>query len=351
MFLKPKTKHFFADCAEHTITVARTSAAIPPLVVEELRECASDDEAGLTGALKSLQPKRAANFTQAVCGIYPTRRVVRRVTLDPKRVKEAGYLNEVTAQQLRIEPDQHTLILLNAQDGKEYDMAQATQKEAIICGLPSEDVVSEQERLLAAGLYPDRLELGTLALLGALADYLAFTKSKTPALVLEMAADATQSFIVSATGGLEATRAITQGFVGMIPVVQKELNLKDEESAQKLFYSNAFDFTGLAPLLTKKLLKDLQSSIGFYEVQTGQSIGQVICPGLPPKLAWIEAALAEQLAVPVFKPDLAAWLQARQITLAPPVASVLAPRHLGLFGLMAQHTTPVNHAAASDKVS
>ena len=138
----------------------------------------------------------------------------------------------------------------------------------------------------------------------------------------------------------------------MIPVVQKELNLKDEESARKLFYSNAFDFTGLAPLLTKKLLKDLQSSIGFYEVQTGQSIGQVICPMLPPKLAWLEPAIAAQLAVPVLKPDLPTWLQSLQITLAAPVAAVQDARHLGLFGLMAQPINPAAaHAAAPEKAS
>ncbi|MEI6860954.1 MAG: hypothetical protein WCL04_01715 [Verrucomicrobiota bacterium] len=352
MFFTPKTKYFFADCTEHTLLLARTSAAVPPLVVEEVRECASDDPPAWAEALKSLQPKRAGNFTQAVCGIYPARRVVRRVTLEPKRVREAGYLNEVASQQLSIEPEQHTLMVLNAHDGKEYDMAQATQKEAVICGLPTEDIVSTQDKLLAGGLYPDRLELGTLAVVGALADYLNFNKSKMPVLVLEIAADVTQSFIVSAQG-LEATRAIPQGLEGMIPVVQKELNLKDEESARKLFYSNAFDFTGLAPLMTKRLLKDLQSSIGFYEVQTGQSIGQVICPMLPPKLAWIESAIAAQLAVPVLNPDLAAWLQSRQITLAEPVASAYGVRHLGLFGLMAQHTInpTATHATAPEKAS
>ncbi len=351
MFFSPKTKHFFADCTEHTVLLARTSAAVPPLVIEEVRECVADDPAALAEALKALQPKRTGNFTQAICGIYPVRRVVRRVTLEPKRVREPGYLNEVAAQQLRIEPEQHTLMVLNAHDGKEYDMTQATQKEAVVCGLPAEDIVSAQEKLLAGGLYPDRLELGTLAMVGALADYLGFIKSKTPVLVLEMAADITQSFIVSAQG-LEATRAIPQGFEGMIPVVQKELNLKDEESARKLFYSNAFDFTGLAPLLTKKLLKDLQSSIGFYEVQTGQSIGQVICPMLPPKLAWLEPAIAAQLAVPVLKPDLPTWLQSLQITLAAPVAAVQDARHLGLFGLMAQPINPAAaHAAAPEKAS
>jgi hypothetical protein len=349
MFFTAKTKHFFADCTEHTLLVARTSAAVPPMVVEEVKTCATDDTAALAAALKALQPKRTGNFTQAVCGVYPSRRVVRRVTLDPKRVKEPSYLNEVAAQQLRIEPDQHTLMLLNAHDGKEYDMGQAVQKDAVVCGLPTEDVLTEQEKLLAGGLYPDRLELGTLATLGALVDQMAFAKSKSPVLVLELAPDATQSFIVSAQG-VEATRAIPQGFDVMISVVQQELSLKDLDSAQKLFYSNAFDFTGIAPALTRKLLKELQSSIGFYEVQTGQSIGHVLCPQLPPKLMWLEAAIAAQLAVPALKPDLRGWLQSLNITLAEPVASALDASQIGLFALMAQSASnPAAHAAAQEK--
>jgi len=347
MFFAPKSKGFFLDCTEHTLLLARTSAVVPPMVIEEVREFATDDEAGLAEALKQMQPQKIGSYLQAVCGVCPARRVVRRVTLDLKRVREAGYLNEIAQQQLRIEPDQHVLMLLHPTDGTEYDLSAATQKDVIICGLPSDEVITLQDRLLKSGLYPDRLELVTLAIIGGLADYLNFTKIKTPALVLEMAGDNTQSFIVSGAG-LEASRVIPQGFDGMIPVVQKELNLKDEESARKLFSSNAFDFTGMAPLLVRKLLKELQSSIGFYEVQTGQSIGQVICPALPPKLMWLEDAIAGQLGVPVLKPDLPGWLQSRQITLAETVpAAAQDARRLGLFGLMAQYP---RHAAVSDKV-
>ena len=82
-------------------------------------------------------------------------------------------------------------------------------------------------------------------------------------------------------------------------------------------------------------------------MQTGQSIGQVICPALPPKLLWLEEAGAGQLGVPVLKPDLPAWLQSRQITLAETVpAAAQDARRLGLFGLMAQYP---RHAASPEK--
>jgi len=106
----------------------------------------------------------------------------------------------------------------------------------------------------------------------------------------------------------------------MVPVVQKELGLKDEEAARKLFYSNTFDFTGMGPLLVKRLMK-LQSSIGFYEVQTGQSVRtECVCTQLMPKLAWLESAIANGSGIDSLKVEPAGWLMNRQITLSDSVA-------------------------------
>jgi hypothetical protein len=136
----------------------------------------------------------------------------------------------------------------------------------------------------------------------------------------------------------------------MLPVVQKELGLKDEDSAKKLFYSNTFDFTGMGPLLIKRLLKELQSSIGFYEVQTGQSVGQVLTMQLSPKQAWIDVAIAQSLGISSLKPDSGAWLQSRQVTV--PDAFSKNTREVGWFGLfslMAHYNLSANAAPAEEK--
>jgi hypothetical protein len=338
MFLSTKSKGFFIDQNEHATLVARTSAPTGALVVEEVRECAPGDNAALSAALLELQNKKTSGgYVHATCGVNPAKRLVRRVTLDLKRIKEAEYLNELVTSQFRVEPAQFALTVLNSSDGIEYDFNKAAQKEVMVCGLPSEEVIDLQDALLASGIYPDRLELTTVATLGLLADYLAFTKSKTPVLVLELGTEMTHSFIVTA-GGLDAARPIPQGFESMIPVVQKELGLKDEESAKKLFYSNTFDFTGMGGALIKKLVKELQSSIGFYEVQTGQSIGQVLCMQVPPKMTWIDGAIAGMLGVAGLQPDLQPWLQARGVTLSEEAAVVGQDlRWLGMLGLMVQY--------------
>jgi hypothetical protein len=147
---------------------------------------------------------------------------------------------------------------------------------------------------------------------------------------------------------VEASRPIPQGLDAMVPIVQKELGLKDEESARKLFYSNTFDFTGMGPLLIKKLLKELQSSIGFYEVQTGQSVGQLLSTQLSPKLSWLDTAIATALGVTSLKVDPVPWLQSRQITVPEALTkNAQDARWLGLLGLMAHYNAA--HAVPAEE--
>ena len=348
MLFSQKTKGFFVEQNDHAVMLARTSAPTAPFAVEDMRECPPNDPAALAEAINQVQPKKnPSGFLHAAVGVYPTKRIIRRHSLELKRVKEPGYFAEVCTQQFRIEQDKYSIAMLNATDGADFDATKAVQKDVIFCGLPSEDANTIQAALLENKIYPERLELGTVATLGGVVDCLAHAKSKTPTLMLEIGADATHSFIVTANG-VEASRPIPQGLDAMVPIVQKELGLKDEESARKLFYSNTFDFTGMGPLLIKRLLKELQSSIGFYEVQTGQSVGQVLSTQLSPKLAWLDTAIATALGVTSLKLDPAPWLQSRQITLPEALAKNAQDiRWFGLLALMAQYN--VVHAVPAEE--
>jgi hypothetical protein len=350
MLFSQKTKGFFVELNDHAVMLARTSAVVGPFTVEDMRECPQGDAAALEEAIRLIQPKKApSGYLHATVGVFPAKRLVRRHTLEMKRIKEAGYLAEICTQQFRIEQEKFSLAILNAVDGSDYDFSKAAQKDVMFCGLPGEEVVTLQNHLLASGIYPERLELGSVAMLGGVVDCLAFSKSKTPTLVLEIGADATHSFIVSSTG-VDASRPIPQGLDAMVPIVQKELGLKDEESARKLFYSNTFDFTGMGPLLIKRLLKELQSSIGFYEVQTGQSVGQVLCTQLSPKLAWLDAAIASALGISSLKLDPAPWLQSRHIALPEALAKNAQDiRWFGLLSLMAHYHSAPAHAAVPEE--
>lgn len=343
MLFAQKNKGYFVDFGDNVVSLARTSASQLPFTVEQVIEVPAGDDAALEEAIVQLQPKKnPSGYLHATVGVYPLKRLVRRAAVELKRVKESDYLAEVATTQFRIEADKYSLAVLNSADGSDFDVTRATQKEVLFCGLANDDIVDVQDKLLAQGIYPERLELGTVGALGALVNFLSMAKSKTPTLVLEIGKDSTHSFIITGDG-VETSRPIPQGLDSMVPLVQKELNLKDEESARKLFFSNTFDFTGMGPVLIRKLLKELQSSIGFYEVQTGQSIGQVCCLLLPPKLGWLEGSIAAQLGVGQLSFEFGPWLQARGISL-PETGLTVDARLLGLFGLMAHY-----HAVLSEK--
>lgn len=337
MILSKKLKAFCVEHGEQSTMIARLSQFVAPVVVEELKEFPADDAAGLKDWLSGSEGKGPTGFAHTVCGIYPQKRVVRRHTLDLKRVKEPAYFTEIYSQQFRIEPDKYTIMALNPADGSEFDSSKSNQKEVLFCGFPSEEVISVQEKLLESGIYPERLELGSVATLGGLVSYLEFKQTKSPVLLLEIGSELTQSYILSSEG-VDISRPIPTGTAAMIPIVQKELGLKDEESARKLFYSNTFDFTSMGGTLIKRLLKELQSSIGFYEVQTGQSIGHVLCTQLPASLGWIGSTVASSLGVSPFKLEAAPWLESHQIKLGDGVSlGASDERWLGLFSLLVQH--------------
>jgi hypothetical protein len=342
MLFSPKIKGYFVERNDHSWLIARTSSAEAPFVIEDLREVPLDDAEGLKSALLKIQKNRPqGNYLNSTCGIYPLRRIARRASLEPKRLKEDGYLSEVCVQQLRIESEQFILAILNASDGSEFDTTRPGGREVLFCGMPIEDVVVQQDSLLNSGVYPTRLELGTISSLGAALNYLKYSAIKTPTLLLEIGSEVTHSFILS-ENGVEASRPIPYGLEAMIPVVQKKLSIKDEESARKLFLSNAFDFTDMGPELVQRLLKELQSSIGFFEVQTGQSIAQLLCLGLPPKLGWIETTIAGTLGIGLVKLSLPPWLKAHGITLSELASSAQVDgRWFGLIALMLRQNNSV----------
>lgn len=337
MFFAKKSKGFCVEIGEHSTLLARLAHAEAPFLIEELKELPSSDTAGITEWIKGTDGKGSTGYAHATCGIYPAKRIIRRHTLDLKKIKEPAYFSEIYTQQFRVEADKYTIRAMNPDDGGDFDTTKTTQKEALFAGMPSEEIIVAQDKLLELGIYPERLELGTLATLGGMVNYLKFKQTKAPLLLLEIGEEITQSYILSAEG-VDISRPIPSGVAAMIPVVQKELGLKDEESAKKLFYSNTFDFTSMGGSLVKKLLKELQSSIGFYEVQTGQSIGNVFCTQLPATLGWLSSTIAGSLGVTPLKMDMMPWLESLNIKLAEGVSPNPPDEHwAGLFALIASY--------------
>lgn len=187
MLFAKKSKGYFVDYTDNGVLIARTSSPTGAMEVEQLFEVAAGDDAELKNVLSRIEPKKSpSGYLHASVGVYPPKRLVRRATLEQRRIKEPGYLSELVSTQFRVDPEKHVLTVLNANDGSDFDPSRAAQKEVLCCGIDQDEVIAYQDRLLANSIYPERLELGTVASLGALVGLLGSSQSNVPTLVLEI---------------------------------------------------------------------------------------------------------------------------------------------------------------------
>lgn len=326
--------------------VARTTGTQPPFAIEQLQEISLADPLAAADAIRTLAGVRGAGYATARCAIYPTNRVAARVTVDGRRLREETYLAEHVRETLKIDSNTYHLFTLSPSDGADIATSKSPPKDILLCGAPTEELTACQNRLLDLGIFPERMEIGTVAALGGVINHLAFVDSKAPTLLLEIGNETTNVFVLS-RDGVEISRAVTFGIGSMIPLVQKELALKDEEATRKLFFSNSFDFTGMGPQLTKRLLRELQASIGFYEVQTGQSISQLCCTLVPAKVGWLQQTLSDVLGMRPLAMDFAPWLASMGIEISSTVKrDEISPAWTGLFCLMGDYQGRQDEAAA-----
>jgi hypothetical protein len=338
MLKKTRAKVLFLEVSEYSVLAARASVLEPPLVIEELREAPLGSSDDLATLVSEMMGQSKGQYVSSVIGIHPSSRFVRRGSLEtPAKAKDPAYLAEYIQQQFQIDPAKNLINVIAAESGVAASAETGFPKELIFCGATLEEVRERQQWLVGASLYPERLEIGSVATVGGLMSYLNAEGVKSPTLLLEVLPENSQVFIFHGNT-LDLARPIPYGMNSMFPVVQQELGLKDEESARKLFYSNTFDFTEMGPALMKKMLKDLQASTGFYEVQTGQTIGQIHLSLVPKNFGWMATSLAKSLGVEILKPEYPAWLKNAGIEAAPGVElAALDSRWLGLFSLMCKH--------------
>lgn len=327
-------KSFFIERTDSSLRVVRVGAGPDGDVVEEMREASPHSVEEARAFIGEFSEHSVGGLLRAHCAVYPTGRVIRDCSL--KSETETGgtiSLQEAITSQLRIDPNQYALTALHADDGLVHEPASRAQRELVICGAPQEELRREQDYLVAAGVFPLRIELGSVAGAGMLLKALRAQKIQDPLLVLELGEERSHVIILSGNR-VESAKPLPLGLNSMVAAVREELGLKDEAAARKLFYSDSFDFREMGPRLIHRLFRELQSMTGFYEVQTGQSIARVLCNLLPPKLTWLDQTFASSLGMARFQIDLPLLLGESGLSLAesnPPV-SLYPP--LGLLGLM-----------------
>ncbi|MEN9840373.1 MAG: hypothetical protein RL376_173, partial [Verrucomicrobiota bacterium] len=160
MLFPAKSKGYLYDQGEQVSILSRVSALKAPLVIEEIVECAPGDETALAQAIGSIRPPKSSGYLFAKCVVNPEQRLVRRTSLDPKRIKEDKYLAEVVNTQFRVDSEQCIIAVLNSNDGTDFDPAKvANNKEVVFCGMPNTVAQAIQDELVKNGIYPESMEL------------------------------------------------------------------------------------------------------------------------------------------------------------------------------------------------
>ncbi len=95
MLFAKKSKGFCVEIGEHATLLAKLSEPEAPFIVEELKELPSTDADSIVAWTKGTEGKGSTGYAHATCGVYSPKRIVRRHTLDLKRVKDPAYFNEV----------------------------------------------------------------------------------------------------------------------------------------------------------------------------------------------------------------------------------------------------------------
>jgi hypothetical protein len=348
--LSGKTKGLFVEKSRFRTKVVLTSSMQPPYVVEQLVEFPADAAPEkLREELVKLSGLKNPKYVQGVASVYPQGRYFQRHSVEtPIKLKEPGYFEEVVKGLSGVDMAADALTFINACDGTAFDPERplVAQKELIVCGAPLVRLKEAQDALLAGGLFPTRMELGSVSCMGAVSSLARLAGMKKPVLLLEIGQAMTHAFIVGAER-VDLCRSIPHGLDSMLPVIASELGVKDEQSARNILYSNTFDLAEMGPVLLARLLREIKATTGFYEVQTGQSIGALVAHLLPASSGWVRQCVAKALGVEPLRVDLRAWLQSANVQLAPGVALDASDQcWIGPLGLLVDHAAMAEAQAA-----
>lgn len=261
------------------------------------------------GAVKGKHVKISASFC-------PPSRFLRKAPVEsPAKAKAANFLSDLMQASCKINPDENEVAAL-LPNGAVYDAEAPAPKEILFVGALTRDVAKFQETLVSWNLYPVSMEITTLTSLAATAKIAAAEGRKSPTLVLEIGEDISHIYILNGPN-LDFSRQVPFGFKSMLPQIKTELGLADEVVARKILWANTFDFTEMAPMLLRRLVKEIQASVGFYEVQTGFATGQIFMPALPARFGWVVAHLARALSLDAMQVDFEHWSARLGVELPP----------------------------------
>lgn len=337
--LRKKTEELFVEIKEYSILAAKTLKYGGESVLMSAVECPAGDFASIKKFLHNFFGNKKGKYVKAYCNVNPISRFVRKITLDSAmKAKDPTFINEILKEDFGIDRQDFEVKILNGLTGIEFNPDTNKSRDLVFCGALREEIEKCQSALLQLGIYPQRMELGGMAMLGGF--MMDTTEINVPTIILETNGDNSQVFILYQKR-FDLMRTIPYGVDDIIPLIQKELALSDAVSARKVLFSNTFDFTEKGPVLLDELFKELQALVDYYEVQTGQSVKGLFIGSLPSHLDWISRSLSQSIGLNQLKIDYPRWLESRGTKIDKNVdVSLFDSRWFSLFSLINYNDIP-----------
>ena len=329
---------------EHGVQLARLGRLDEkPLSVDAFAELAPGDDEGFGRWLQANFTDRGTGYLAAYCGFHPPERVLIRETINPRRLAEPDYLPSLLAEVARLPSTKDWLIhALHPVEGELFTAA-TPPRPGLLLGLPLASVRELQQRLRRQRIRPRRLEVGSIALLGALTQHIRQIAYPHAVVACELGQTQTRIYLLG-KDGVHTPAALPHGLLSIVEGAMKELNAPDVATARRALEAPTEELRGHGRRLVRALTRHLKPAVDYFEMQTGQPIGALFCGHLPARLAWIEEALCAAVDLEFLAPKIEAWLPTVGLQLAPDTA---APdrswlQALSLVGQLAPPATPAN---------
>ena len=305
---------------EHGVKLARLGRLdVRPLTVDAFTELAPKDDEGFEHWLEKHITERGTGYLPAYCGFHPTERVLLRENINPRRLAEPEYLAGLLAEQARLPTTKDWFIrALHPVDGELFTVA-TPPRPGLLLGLPLAGVRELQQRMRKQRIRPERLEVGTVALLGALTQHIRQIAYPHAVVACELGQTQTRIYLIG-KDGVYTPAALPHGLLSIEEGAMKELNAPDIATARRALESPTEELRGHGRRLVRAVTRHLKPAVDYFEMQTGQPIGALFCAHLPARLSWIEEALCAAVDLEFLVPKMEAWLPTAGLQLAPDTA-------------------------------
>lgn len=305
------------NVTDHVVQVARLSRLDErPLVVDAFAELPSGNEEAFATWLRGVIPDRGPGFVPAYCGFHPPDRVLLRETINTRRMTEPNYLANLLAEQAKLTAvNDWQICAIHPSEGELFTPA-TPSRPGLLMGLPLAVVRDSQNRMRKLGIRPRRLEVGSIAMLGALTRYVRETSYPHATVVCEIGLGQTRVYFL-AKDGVHTPATLPHGLLSIMEAAMKEMGSPGIGAARDALYAPTDELRGHSRRLVRMLTRHLKPAVDYFEMQTGQPIGALFCAHLPTKLGWLEESLCAAIDLEFLVPDFNVWLPSIGVTVAP----------------------------------